>query len=356
MVLAVHGPDQAAVRAGQQFLGQGAWDARPILARHQRLVRDRLGKPAGVVIFAGSGVPKPGPHSVGVARQYCGAVGQIANCQHGVFAADASRQGYTFVDRRLDRPAEWFDTAHAPLRQPYGVPATLTFQTEPPLALEMWRGLVDRGELPFVWVVADQHDGMIPTVLDGVEAVGKWSCAEVPVSTQVWEGTPPVERPGQGPLGRPRKHPRVAAGIPKAAAVGQLAARVPARAWKRYTSQEGSKGPIAALFAVVRGPRARRGRPGAPAWVVFRRRTAETSGLNMFLSNAPATCAHAALGRVSGLRWPGETAIEEAKGELGMEHYETRTWRGWHHHMTQTFLAHHFLVRGRLNVKKQLQP
>jgi SRSO17 transposase len=75
--------------------------------------------------------------------------------------------------------------------------------------------------------------------------------------------------------------------------------------------------------------------------------------VKIFLSNAPATCGHEALVRVSGLRWPVETAIEEAKGELGMDHYETRTWRGWHHHMTQTFLAHHFLVRRRLNVKKK---
>jgi SRSO17 transposase len=74
--------------------------------------------------------------------------------------------------------------------------------------------------------------------------------------------------------------------------------------------------------------------------------------VKLFLSNAPATCTPEDLVRVSGLRWPVETAIEEAKGELGMDHYETRTWRGWHHHMTQTFRAHHFLVRMRLKVKK----
>lgn len=354
MVLAVHGPDQAAVRAGQQFLGQGAWDDTAIVVRHQRLVAESLGEPDGVVIFDGSGFPKQGTHSVGVARQYCGAVGKIANCQHGVFAAYTSRKGYTFLDRRLYMPEEWFDQAHAPLRQRYGVPSALTFQTEQQLALEMLRGLVERGELPFAWVIADEHYGMIPTFLDGVGAVDKWYFAEVPASTQVWEGTPPVELPGQGPLGRPRKHPRVAAGTPKAEELGQLAARVPARAWKRYTIKEGSKGPIEALFAFRRVTRAWRGRPGGPAWAVFRRSTAETKELKMFLSNAPDTCSPKALVRVSGLRWPVETAIEEAKGELGMDHYETRTWRGWHHHMTQTFLAHHFLVRMRLKVKKKL--
>jgi SRSO17 transposase len=356
MVLATHGPDAAAVRAGQQFLGQGAWDDTAILARHQGLVAESLGEPDGVVIFDGSGFPKQGTHSVGVARQYCGAVGKIANCQHGVFAAYASRNGYTFLDRRLYMPQPWFDKAHAPLRQRYGVPSDLTFQTEPQLALAMLDGLVERAEVPFAWVVADEHYGMIPSFLDGVEARGKWYFAEVPTSTPVWVGEPQVEAPGQGSLGRPRKYPRLAAGEAKAQAVAQVAAGLPARAWQRYTIKEGSKGPIEAMFAFVRITRARRGRPGAPAWLVCRRSTDETNEAKLFLSNAPATCPPEELVRVSGLRWPVETAIEEAKGELGMDHYETRTWRGWHHHMTQTFLAHHFLVRMRLKVKKKRLP
>jgi SRSO17 transposase len=353
MVLATHGPDAAAVRAGQQFLGQGAWDDTAILTRHQGLVAQSLGEPDGVVIFDGSGFPKQGTHSVGVARQYCGAVGKVANCQHGVFAAYASRKGYTFLDRRLYIPETWFDQAHTALRQRYGVPADLPFQTEPQLALEMLDGLVERAEVPFLWVVADEHYGMIPSFLDGVEARQKWYFAEVPTATQVWVGEPQVEVPGQGTLGRPRKHPRLAKGEAKAQALVQVAAGLPAEAWQRYTIKEGSKGPIEATFAFVRVTRARRGRPGAPAWAVFRRSTDETKALNIFLSNAPTTCAPEDLVRVSGLRWPVETAIEEAKGELGMDHYETRTWRGWHHHMTQTFLAHHFLLRMRLKGKKK---
>jgi SRSO17 transposase len=309
-----------------------------------------------VVIFDGSGFPKQGTHSVGVARQYCGAVGKIANCQHGVFAAYVSRTGYTFLDRRLYLPKPWFDKAHAPLRPRSGVPAALRFQTEPQLALEMWDGLVERAEVPFAWGVADEHYGMIPRFLDGVEARQTWYFAEVPTSTQVWVGEPKVEAPGQGPLGRPRKSPRLAAGEAKAQEVEQVAAGLPATAWQRYTIKEGSKGPLEALFACVRVTRARRGRPSASAWLVCRRKTDEPNGVKLFLSNAPATCTPEDLVRVSGLRWPVETAIEEAKGELGMDHYETRTWRGWHHHMTQTFRAHHFLVRMRLKVKKKRRP
>jgi SRSO17 transposase len=352
MVLALKGPNQAAVRAGQQFLGEGAWADEPILVRHQQLVAESLGEPQGVVIVDGSGFPKQGEHSVGVAPQYCGALGKIANCQQGVFAAYVSRKGYTFLDRRLYMPQEWFDEAHAPLRQRYGVPPALRFQTEPHLALEMLHGLVDRAVVPFTWVVADEHYGMIPAFLDGVAAMGKWYFAEVPASTEVWEGEAAVEPARRGPRGRPRKYGRVAAGAPQAQAVRQLAARLPARAWRRYTIKEGSKGPIEADFAFLRVTRARRGRPGLAGWLVLRRSLGEKRAVKYFLSNAPASCPQATLARVSGLRWPVETAIEEAKGELGMDHYETRTWRGWHHHMTQTLLAHHFPVRLRLQLKK----
>jgi SRSO17 transposase len=111
-----------------------------------------------------------------------------------------------------------------------------------------------------------------------------------------------------------------------------------------------------ALCACVRGTRARHGRPGAPAWLVVRRSTAATPELNILLSNAPAPWAHAALVRVSGLRWPVEPASEAAKGAVGRDPYATRPWRGWHHHMTQTLLAHHVVVRGRLHGKKKRQP
>ena len=352
MVLALRGPDLAAVRAGQQFLGAGAWEDAPILARHQRLVAEGLGEPDGVVIFDGSGFPKQGTHSVGVARQYCGTVGKIANCQQGVFAAYVSHKGYTFLDCRLYLPEEWFDTAHASLRQRYGVPAALGFRTEPQLALGMLQGLVERGVLPFQWVTADEHYGMIPAFLDGVAAAGKWYFAEVPASTKVWKGEPAVEPAGRGPKGRPRKYVRVAAGAPQAQEVRQIAAQLSARAWRRATIKEGSKGPIEADFAFVRVTRARRGRPGLAGWLILRRSLDGTPEVKYFLSNAPASCPSATLVRVSGLRWPVETALEEAKGELGMDHYETRTWRGWHHHMTQTLLAHHFLVRLRLQLKK----
>jgi len=343
------GDDRAAVRAVQQFLGEGAWDDARILERLETLVAEALGAPDGVLIVDGSGFPKQGTHSVGVARQYCGHVGKIANCQHGVFLAYASAKdgavGCTFVDRRLYMPEAWFDEAHATARARGGVPADLRFATEPALGLAMVRRAVERGALPVRWVLADETYGADPKFLDGVAVLGTWYFVEVPVSTRVWAGTVPVEPPGQGPRGRPRTRARAAVGTPKPQEVRDLAAALPASAWRRYPIKAGAKGEIAADFAFLRVTRTRRGgRPGPEGWAVFRRGLGDAPETKVFLTNAPAGCPKRELARVSGMRWPVEVAFAEAKGEVGMDHYEVRTWRGWHHHMTQTFLAHHFLT------------
>ena len=110
-----------------------------------------------------------------------------------------------------------------------------------------------------------------------------------------------------------------------------------------------------AEFAFQRGVAVRAGLPGPDVWIVFRRAVGESPELKVYLSNAPAHTPVAALVRVAGMRWPIETAFEESKGGLGLDHYEVRSWLGWHHHMTLCLLAHHFLVRARQRVKKGRQ-
>jgi hypothetical protein len=124
-------------------------------------------------------------------------------------------------------------------------------------------------------------------------------------------------------------------------------------AWQRYTIQEGAKGRIEAECACLRVTRSKRhGKPCAKAWAVFRRNLGVGATVKVFLTNAPASWAQGEVACLSGMRWPIETAFQEAKREVGMDHYEVRTWRGWHHHMTQTFLAHYFLVRMRVRGEK----
>lgn len=353
MVLTLKGTHPNAVRAVQQFIGQGRWETQAIVWHHQRLVAESLGDAGGVVIVDGSGFLKQGEHSAGVARQYCGCVGKIANCQEGVFAVYAARHGYTFLDGRLYLPESWFEKDHRQRWQQCGIPDEVGFHTEPELALEMVTGLAVRDIVPFQWVTCDEHFGQNPAFLDDISALRKWYLAEVPCDTRAWLHTPRVEPPGRGLLGRPRTHPRVSPKAPRPREVREMATRLPASAWTRYTIQEGSKGPLVAEFAFLRVTTVRGTLPGPRVWAVFRRSLAAQPELKFYLSNAPLACAQSDLAQMSSMRWPIEMAFEEAKGELGMDHYETRTWRGWHHHMAHVFLAHHFLMRLRLRLKKK---
>jgi SRSO17 transposase len=353
MVLTLRGADPNAMRGLQQYISQGTWSAGKMILRQQALVAEWLGDPAGVVILDGSGFPKEGASSVGVARQYCGAVGKVANSQEGVFMVYASPQGYAFLDERLYVHESWFSEDARARWAKCDLPADLCFQTEHHLALDMLRDLIRRRVVPFRWIAADAHFGEVPAFLDDVAASGKWYLIEVPCDTRAWLHTPTVEPPGCGIMGRPRTHPRVVRSAPRPLELRALAATLPKTAWTRHVIKEGSKGPLVAQFAFLRVTAVRQGLPGPRVWVVFRRQIHPEPELKFYMSNAPATCPRTELVRVCGLRWPVETTLEEGKDELGMDHHQTRSWVSWHHHMAQTFMAHLFLMRLRLVFKKK---
>jgi SRSO17 transposase len=352
MALALDGGD---VQAMQQFIGQGQWQDDLLLRQHWRLVDETLGEADGVYIVDGSDVPKQGEHSVGVARQWCGHVGKVDNCQAGMFAAYASRKGYTLLDRRLYLPEEWFDAAHRERWCKCGIPDATLFKTKQALALEMVQASVTEGGPRFRWLTCDEAFGRDGAFLDGIAALGRWYCAEVPHDTQVWLTRPATAVPTWRGRGRRPRKARLVTGEPAPQRVDQLAAAVPLDAWQPYLIKEGSKGPLVAEFAFQRGVAVRAGLPGPDGWLVFRRGLGENPELKVYLSNAPTHTPVAALVRVAGMRWPIETAFEESKGGLGLDHYEVRSWLGWHHHMTLCLLAHHFLVRARQRVKKGRQ-
>jgi SRSO17 transposase len=352
MALAVEGGN---VQAMQQFIGQGVWQDARLLHKHWQLVDASLGEADGVVIIDGSDFPKQGHNSVGVARQWCGALGKVANCQAGVFAAYASRQGYTLLDRRLFLPQRWFTAEYTDRRRKCGVPEDRLFQTKPALALEMLQTLVADRQLRFRWVTADEWFGRDPAFLDGIAQLNRWYFAEVAQTTHVWETRPQVGVPASAGKGRPRTRVRVLPGEPKARPVAALAAELPASAWQPYLIKEGSKGPMVAEFAFRRVVAARDDLPGPDVWVSFRRSVGDHPELKVYLSNAPADLLVTELVRLAGMRWPIETAFETSKDGLGMDHYEVRTWVGWHHHLTLCILAHHFLVRVQQRLKRGRQ-
>jgi SRSO17 transposase len=335
------------VQAMQQFISLGAWDDDAVLARHQQLVAETLGDAAtGVLIVDGCDFPKQGEHSVGVARQWCGALGKVANCQASVVACYASARGFTLVDRRLYVPEDWFTDAYTTRRARCGVPAATTFQTRSALAWAMIAGLRARGALPFRWVTGDEHFGNTPVLLDQIAGAGLAYFMEVPHNVRVWATRPPTAvPPATGKKGGRFTRLRLAPGAPAAVRVDALAAALPASAWQVAQIQEGSKGPLLAEVAFVRAVAVRDGLPGPDVWLVLRRALDAARELKAYLCNAAAETPPETLVWLLGLRWPVEQAIKEAKDELGLDHYEVRGWRGWHHHTTMTLLAQHFLVR-----------
>jgi SRSO17 transposase len=351
MAMALEGGN---VQAMQQFIGQGKWQDEKLLYKHWQLVDETLGEDDGVYIVDESGFPKKGVHSVGVARQWCGILGKVENCQVGVFGAYASRLGYTLVGHHLFLPKEWFDDEHLERREKCGIPEGTTHKSKPELALEMLQAVVAHGRLRVQWVTCDETYGRNPDFLDGVADLGRWYFAEVPHNTRVWRARPRTAVPEWSGRGRHPTKERLLSGEPKPQCVKEIAESLKPEAWRPYVIKEGSKGPMVAQFAFLRCVAVRAGLPGPNVCVVFRRSLGEEPELKIYLSNAPSDTPRTELARMAGLRWPVETAIEEGKDALGMDHYEVRTWLGWHHHMTECLLAHHFLVRCQQRLKGAL--
>ena len=152
MALKVEGGN---IRGMQRFISDVAWDEEHMRWSYHQLVADAMGDPEGVLMFDETGFVKKGQESVGVARQYCGTLGKVENCQVGVFAGYASRHGYTLVDKRLFLPDVWWSDAYATRRNLCNVPPDLTLQRKPQLAAAMLQAIAQEGLLPFKYVVAD---------------------------------------------------------------------------------------------------------------------------------------------------------------------------------------------------------
>jgi SRSO17 transposase len=357
------GPDsQRQVRALQQFISEGAWDDAALLADHRRLVHQTLFEEDGVLIIDGSEVPKHGSHSVGVARQWCGTSGKTENCQAGVYLGYASRKGAALLDRRLYLPKPWFAAERRADWKACRIPEGMPFQTKHELAAQMVERVRAEPHLRTSWLVCDEWYGDSPLFLDRVAATGLWYVAEVSRTTSVWPLMQPDGKlvrarprayvpPRAGSHGRHRSRLRLHPSSPAFQSAEHLISQWPARAWKRYRVLEGHKGPLVAEFLALRAVAVRDGLPGPEVWLLIRHKISGPEDVpewKFYLSNAPIQTSLTALVRVIGMRWPIERCFADCKGELGLDHYELRTWQGWHHHQTLVLLAHHFLVRCRL--------
>jgi len=341
------------IRGMQRFISDVHWDEEQMRWNYHQLVADELGDPEGVLMFDETGFVKKGADSVGVARQYCGPLGKVENCQVGVFAGYASRQGYAMVDKRLFLPEAWWTDAYATRHTKCHVPDTLTFQSKPQLAAAMLHNIVREGLLPFKYVVADCLYGNSPDFLDAVDAcIGVTAFVAVPSETRCWLQRPQTQDRTYTYKGDVRaKCVVVAPNAPSS--VAALAASLPASRWYQRTVSEGTKGPIVYAFARQRVTLCKEGLPGRTVWLVLKRTVGPNPVYSYYISNAPTSTPWQTFVWLSGVRWAIEQCFEETKTELGLDHYEVRKYLGWHHHMLTTMLAHFFLWHLKLRLGKK---
>jgi SRSO17 transposase len=341
--------DGCVVRSLQKFIAQSPWPDDELVEELQRHVTEVLGDPDAALNVDETGFPKKGTKSVGVKRQYAGCLGRTDNCQIGVFVNYRSAAGHTLIDRRLFLPEEW--AGDFPRREAAGVPEAVVFRTKPELALEMVQQAVARG-LPFRWVTADGVYGDSPTFVQGVRGLGRWYVVDTSADARVWLTEPEVIPAGtQGPRGRPTAQPKASTQPER---VDAVAARLPARAWKRVVVAEGSQGPRIYEYASVWVWFSEEGLPSGPERLLVRRSLGQQAEVKYHRSNAPGEVPLEELAGVRGGHWSVEQSFEAAKGECGLDEYETRGWVGWHHHTALSLLALWFLSlqRRRLGEKR----
>ena len=322
IALAFGGPKK--VRSMQNFLSRYPWDEEKMLERCQCLLHEAIGDRQGMWCVDSSEFPKKGKESVGVAWQYCGARGKTENCQSGVFASFTSDTGYGLLEARLYLPKSWFTPEYEQRRKACHIPEQVQLATKIQIALELLRRQQERGIFHAQWVGCDCFFGVDSGFRDELAAMGKTYLAAVKPKSKVWVGE-------------------------RSLTVADLAAE-PGIRWQRVILAEGAKGPILADVARMRVRDNRDDHPGVKQWLILRR--LEDGRMKYYLSNASAYAGERTLWEVLVRRWPIEQCFEDGKKHLGMDHYENRSWRGWHRHMLYVSLAMLFLLRLRLRFKK----
>jgi SRSO17 transposase len=339
--------DGCCVRNMQAFITTGAWHSADILRLMRRCILEGLADEDAVCNCDETGFPKKGRKSVGVKRQYSGTLGRTDSCQIGVFVNYSSAAGHTFLDRRLFLPEDWADDL--PRRREAGAPDGVVFRTKPELALEMLSGLVEEG-VPFRWVGGDSVYGDSPTFVRGVRQLGKWYVLDTSADARVWTEQPEVIPAEERPRPRRGRAPTRPLVVGEPERVDEVVASLPRGAWRRMSVGEGSQGPRVYEYACLWVNFSEEGMPGPRERLLVRRSTGQEPELKYHRADAPAEAPLEKLASVRGFRWSVEEDIKSAKGECGLDEYETRGWVGWHHHTALAMLALAFLTLQKLRL------
>jgi SRSO17 transposase len=300
----------------QRFLASYEWDADLVRDDLRDYVVEHLGDPNAVLVIDETGFIKKGTKSVGVQRQYSGTAGKIDNCQVGVFLAYASAKGRAFLDRALYLPKEWAEDQQR--RVEAGVLESVRFQTKPQLARAMLERAFGAG-VPLCWVTGDEVYGSDRRLRFWLEQRQMWHVLAIKSNEPLW----------------------IEGGFAQVEAA-TLAAQVPTDQWMRLSAGDGAKGPR--VYDWTRISIRPLKEPGKGYWLLVRRSIAKPEELAYYVCFGPAQTPVEELVRVAGTRWAIEESFEEAKSEVGLDHYEVRKWVSWYRHITLALLAHAFLA------------
>jgi len=355
--------DPRHVRARHQslhhFVSNAPWDDEVVLRMARDYVLEQMERHGAVAawIVDDTGIPKKGRHSVGVARQYCGVLGKQDNCQVAVTVTMANEAVSVPAAYRLYLPEAW--TSDRRRRREAAIPEQVTFKTKWQIALDQIAQLREEG-LPPAPVVADAGFGVVTAFRDALTEQGIPYVVGITSQTTAWRpGTQPQPPPTYGGRGRPptlvrrskSRHP---------VSIHVLAKTMPDSAWQTITWRQGSRGAMRSRFACVRVRPAHRDelrdRAREVEWLIIEWPRGEAAPTKSWLSTLPADTPHELLIRLAKLRWRIERDYEELKQEVGLDHFEGRGWRGFHHHGALCIAAYAFLAaeRARLSPPEPL--
>jgi SRSO17 transposase len=331
-------PEQAL----QQFVNQSPWDEAKVLQRYRRAMAGTFASSEGIFLFDDVSCPKQGTHSVGVQRQYCGALGKKANCQVAVSAHYVSAKGHYPLDLRLYLPDSWL-SAKGRL-DAAGVPeGERRALTKPEIALELLDRVRAEG-LPGWAVVADAGYGVSGDFRDGLEARKLSYVVGVTEDFIAFTQQPRWELPAWSGRGRRPTRLQLAEGSPQPIALSELAKAVRLR---RVTWREGTKGKLSGRFAWLRVWPGQGWQTGdcagqGPIWLLIEEQA--DGKIKYAFSNLPEGTSMKRAVRLWKSRWPVEQGYQQMKEELGLDHFEGRSWRGFHHHAALVILAYGLLL------------
>jgi SRSO17 transposase len=334
----------------QHFIADAPWDPTAVLrvAREWVLAPMVRHGPVGAWIVDDTAFPKKGQHSVGVARQYCGVRGKQDNCQVAVSVSVANEAVSLPVAYQLYLPESW--ASDRPRRRAVGVPDDVTFQPKWQIALGQIQAVLAEG-VPRAPVVADAGYGDTTAFREALTAMGLAYAVGVKKETTAW---PPGEAPRPPTRWKGRGRPptlvrRTATHTPQS--LKQLAGALPPTAWRTVTWREGTRGAMRSRFARLRVRPAHRDEQRTEAraeeWLLIEWPRDAAEPTKYWLSTLPATTPLPELVRLAKLRWRIERDYQELKDELGLDHFEGRGWRGFHHHGVLCIAAYAFLAAER---------